>query len=229
MTSTPANCPSSPLDLWADEVLVDPFPVFRQLRDLGQVVFLERQSLYALPRFAEVRSTLSSWSRFSSAAGVGVDPTANSMMPESIIKSDPPRHDFHRRTLAAQLSVGSLASATHPIEQTAMQFVDAALMAESFDAVADLARPYSLTVVCDLVGIREEDRAPLPGLAEHAFNIFGPGNERLALAPHPLARDFLHPHHPAFPAETQRLHLPVHEGGEHIHRIAQRFEHGIRT
>src|SRR5258705_2326150 len=50
--------------------------------------------------------------------------------------------------------------------------------------------------------------------------------QRLPLAPHPLARNGLDPHHPALPAEAQRLHLPLDEGGEHVHRVAQGLEHG---
>src|SRR5258706_11199858 len=52
--------------------------------------------------------------------------------------------------------------------------------------------------------------------------------QRLPFAAHPLARDFLHSHHPALPAEAQRLYLPLHEGGEHVHRVAQGLEHGTR-
>jgi cytochrome P450 len=48
----------------------------------------------------------------------------------------------------------------------------------SFDAVADLARPYSLTVVADLVGLPHDDRDAHAALAERAFNVFGPARDR---------------------------------------------------
>ena len=179
--------PTSDVDLWDDAILADPYPAYRALRDLGPVVWLERPGLLALPRFDVVRSVLTSWQRFSSASGVGVDEEANQSQPESIIKSDPPEHDEHRRQLAGQLSVGSLAGAAGEIERAAGSLVATLVARGSFDAVADLARPYSLNVVGDLIGLPAEGREQLPHLAEHAFNIFGPANERLTTAPPALA------------------------------------------
>ena len=184
--------PTSDVDLWDDATLADPYPSYRVLRDLGPAVWLERPELLALPRFDVVRSVLTSWQRFSSAAGVGVDEQANATLPESIIKSDPPEHDEHRRVLAGQLSVGSLAGDAGEIEGAADSLVASLVARGSFDAVADLARPYSLDVVGDLIGLPAEGREPLPHLAEHAFNVFGPANDLLATAPPALAQLFGH-------------------------------------
>ncbi len=178
--------PTSDVDLWDDAILADPYPTYGALRDLGPVVWLERPGLLALPRFDVVRSVLTSWQRFSSASGVGIDEQANVAQPESIIKSDPPEHDGHRRLLAAQLSIGSLAGAAGEIESAADALIAALVARGSFDAVADLARPYSLNVVGDLIGLPAEGREQLPHLAEQAFNVFGPANERLATAPRAL-------------------------------------------
>ena len=46
-----------------------------------------------------------------------------------------------------------------------------------FDAVADLAHPYSVQVVADLCGLPEESREHLIARASAAFNTFGPDNE----------------------------------------------------
>ena len=188
----PIDCPTSTVDLWASEVLTDPYPTYRAMRDLGPVVWLGRHGVLALPHFAVVRSVLTNWPRFSSAAGVGVDDVANSMMPESIIKSDPPEHDEHRRLLTNQLTIGSLAGASGEIERTAESLVAGLVARGTFDAVTDLARPYSVTVVGDLIGLPDEGRDGLAHLAERAFNIFGPANERLAAAPAALEQLFGH-------------------------------------
>ena len=175
--------PTSDVDLWDDAILADPYPAYRALRDLGPVVWLERPGLLALPRFDVVRSVLTSWHRFSSASGVGIDEQTNAAQPESVIKSDPPEHDEHRRLLAAQLSIASLASAAGDIERAADALIATLVARGSFDAVADLARPYSLNVVGDLIGLPADGREQLPHLAEQAFNVFGPANERLTTAP----------------------------------------------
>ena len=50
--------PATDLDVWADEVLADPYPTYRKLRDIGPVVWLTRYAMAAFPRFDEVRSSL---------------------------------------------------------------------------------------------------------------------------------------------------------------------------
>jgi cytochrome P450 len=47
----------------------------------------------------------------------------------------------------------------------------------SFDAVAELAAPYSVKVVADLVGLPDDQRSHLIERASAAFNTFGPDNE----------------------------------------------------
>jgi cytochrome P450 len=174
----PPGCPSTGVDLWAEDVLVDPYPVFAELRALGPVVWLERYGVVALPRFEEVYAALADWRRFSSARGVGMDDQLNSFLGENPIASDPPAHDQYRKPLVDQLWPEALAPIVPAVQATATRFADQALRAGGFDAVADLCRPYSLTVVADLVGLPDDERGDYPGLAERAFNVFGPASER---------------------------------------------------
>ncbi len=178
--SPPLGCPVSDVDLWSEAVLADPFPTYRALRDLGPVAWLSGPAMVAFPRFQQVRSVLSDWQRFSSAAGVAVGDGANRMMGESILTSDPPVHDRYRKPLMDQLSPNALAAMVPEVEATAVRFAAAAVEAGRFDAVAELARPYSLTVVADLIGLPAEGREHYPPLAERAFNVMGPANERAA-------------------------------------------------
>jgi cytochrome P450 len=175
----PPGCPSSPVDLWAEDVLADPFPALADLRATGPVVWLERHGVAALPRFAEVRAALADWRTFSSAKGVGVDDQMNAMMGESVIASDPPAHDAYRKLLVEQLTPTAVAGDAAEIQALAVRFAEQALdRHDSFDAVSDLARPYSLTVVADLLGLRPDGREHYPALAERAFNVFGPPGDR---------------------------------------------------
>ncbi|HZI39874.1 MAG TPA: cytochrome P450, partial [Acidimicrobiia bacterium] len=159
--STPA-CPSSGLDLWSDLVLADPYPTFAELRAAGPVVWLERHGLAALPRYDEVHATLADWRRFSSARGVGVGELGNGLG-ESVIASDPPIHSDYRKPLADQLSTSALTPDLPGIQATAGRFAEVVTRSGIFDAVADLARPYSLAVVADLLGLPEAGREDYPG------------------------------------------------------------------
>lgn len=156
------------------------------------MVWLERPGIVALPRYEQVHGVLADWRRFSSAQGVGIDDRYN--LGESVITSDPPTHSMYRKPLAEQLSAAALAGDAPAIEATAVRFAEAAVTTGSIDAFADLARPYSLQVVADLVGIPEGERQAYPELAERAFNVFGPAGDRgddgMAAAADLLARSF---------------------------------------
>ena len=167
-------------DLWTDELLVDPYDAYRRIRQAGPVVWLETPGIVALPRFAEVRAALADWRRFSSAGGVAVNDAANELMGPTIVSTDPPLHDQIRRPMANQLSTAALAPDAETVQAIAARFADQVADGATFDAVGDLARPFSLTVVGDLVGLPLEGREAYPGLAERAFNIMGPANERVA-------------------------------------------------
>ena len=178
--SRPAGCPSSSIDLWSDEVVRDPLRAFRALRDLGPAVWLERYNLVALPRFAETRAALTDWQTFSSAAGVSASEEVNSARQPNILESDSPNHEGLRKALAGQLSVACLAPERDRFAATATDLVADVVGRSRFDAIADLVRPYSLRIVGDLVGLPDDERDHLPDLAERAFNIMGPFNDRTA-------------------------------------------------
>ena len=173
-------CPSTDVDLWSDDVLADPYPTCSRLRDTGAVVRLQRQDLYALTRFDAVQSALTDWRVFSSASGTCVDPAANEQQGDSILSTDPPAHTDFRRAMASQLSVRSLATDAAHVEHTARTLVDGLADRGSIDVVADLARPYALSVLGDVLGLAEDGRESLPAWSEGAFNVFGPADDRFA-------------------------------------------------
>jgi cytochrome P450 len=175
----PSGMPSTDIDPWADEVLADPYPTYRTLRDLGAVVWLERFGIATLTRFDDVRLALARWQDYSSAEGVATSPMVNAALPPAIINTDPPEHDAFRVPLAAQLTVGALAPETDTIVATARALVERAIAKGEFDGLAELARPYSLTVVSDLVGIPDVERDVFPHLAESAFNVMSGDNDRV--------------------------------------------------
>lgn len=175
----PSDCPETDIDLWADGVLRNPYPSYEVLRSLGPVVWMSRYDAYALTRYEEVRTVLQDWESFTSAKGVGMDPRANARSGRGILTTDPPLHDTRRAILNRQLMPHSLTPHQADIEERADEMIAGLVARGSFDVVADLAQPYSVGVVADLVGLPTEQREHLLGRAEAAFNTFGPGNELL--------------------------------------------------
>jgi cytochrome P450 len=50
--------PSSDVDLYGQQTLLDPYEKYRALRDAGPVVWLSRLNVYAVSRYDDVRRVL---------------------------------------------------------------------------------------------------------------------------------------------------------------------------
>ncbi|MDA0159070.1 cytochrome P450 [Solirubrobacter ginsenosidimutans] len=175
---TTLHAPSTSRDLYDDATLTDPYSAYAELRGAGSAVYLERHGVYALPRYAEVRRALGDWETFSSAAGVSIAPQFDRLYAGSVIASDPPEHDVLRSVLAERLAPRALRPLRADIEARADALVAEVVARGSFDAVADLAQVFPVSVVADLVGVPQEGRERFLDRANRNFNLFGPANER---------------------------------------------------
>src|SRR6478609_8186293 len=100
--------PTSDVDIFSDDVLIDPYPTYAALRDLGPVVHLPANDVYALTHYDTVRSALGDWESFSSAHGVGFNPMVNEALAGTSLASDPPQHTALRAALTENLSPRAL-------------------------------------------------------------------------------------------------------------------------
>lgn len=174
MTQTD-TIPRSDADLFTTEFMADPYPAFQQLRDAGALVYLDRFDVWAVTRFAEARHVLGDWESFSSA-DLALNEQMNQYLGEAIIRSAPPLHDHQRSVLASRLAPRAIKELQPQIEAQAQEVVAHVVAQGSFDAVRDLARPFPLSVVCDLIGLPAEGREQLLELVDAQFNCFGPDN-----------------------------------------------------
>ncbi len=82
--------PESDIDLWTAAALLDPYELWRELRDLGPAVWMPKHQIWALPCYREVREALGDWRRFSSASGVTLNERMNGILAGGTLCSDPP-------------------------------------------------------------------------------------------------------------------------------------------
>ncbi len=181
MTTTTA--PASDLDLFTNEALLDPYPLYDELRELGSAVWLTKLGAYALPRYAEAREVLRDWETFSSAQGVMLNDIVNGAAGGvATICCDPPRHEEQRRVLRRPLMMNALKELEPRLTQEADALVDRLVAQESFDGVTDFAHHLPLTIVSHLVGIPESGRAKMLAWATATFDSMGPMNARTQAA-----------------------------------------------
>src|SRR5690606_10529463 len=107
--------PTSDIDLCADEVLLDPYPVYAALRETGPVVHLTENDVYSLTRYDVIRGALADVESFSSTS-IGFNPVVNEALSGTSLASDPPVHTRLRATLTEHLSPRALRGLTGQLE-----------------------------------------------------------------------------------------------------------------
>lgn len=221
----PANVsgpPSSDVDPFSEEFFEDPHRIHDELREAGPVVYLTRWNVYAVARYAEVHSVLNDWQTFCSSRGVGLSDFAKEepwRPPSLVLEADPPKHGRARAVLNKVLSPGAIKRLRERLVAAAEAKVEELLARRSFDAVADLAEAYPLSVFPDAVGLKQEGREHLLPYAGLAFNAFGPPNALRRKALEQAA-----PHIAWVMEQCQRDSLAPGGFGAEIHAAADRGE-----
>ncbi|MDF6045447.1 cytochrome P450 [Streptomyces sp. JH14] len=169
--------PTSDLDLFADEVVLDPYSVYAELRGQGSVVHLRKNDVYALTRYDVIRGALADWESFSSTS-IAFNAMANEALTGTSLASDPPVHTQLRATLTENLSPRALRGLKTRIEAKADALVAELVAKGSFEAIDALARAFPLEVVADLIGFTGHVRDNMLRWGQAAMQVLGPMNQR---------------------------------------------------
>ncbi|MCV7229486.1 cytochrome P450 [Mycolicibacterium komossense] len=169
-------------DIYSTDAILDPYPHYHQLRELGEVVWLPRHRVYALPRYAQCKSALRDDTTFISGNGVAISPITNRLSHGTTLNSDGDIHDARRKLLAHRLLPRALRSISDTVDELAAKVVDDAVTRGQIDAVTDVASALPLAVVPDLVGWPTHQREHLLDWAGATFDILGPLNRQAVTA-----------------------------------------------
>jgi len=117
---------------------------------------------WAVTRYEDIRDLSRDPHHFCSGRGALVnDPlrtTGPGMSAPSILHMDPPRHAAFRGLVNRRFTPRALAGLGESIRTCAAGLLDAVEPREEVDFVAELAAPFPLTVIAELLGIDEADR-----------------------------------------------------------------------
>jgi cytochrome P450 len=106
-----SGVPSLDFDPYASEVLRNPYPHYKVLRDAGPIVWLEKYGVYAVTRYDSVRDVLTDPETYCSSAGVGLTNFHTEepwRQPSIILEVDPPDHTKTRAVFTRILSPRAL-------------------------------------------------------------------------------------------------------------------------
>ncbi len=117
---------------------------------------------WVLTRYHDIRDLSRDPAHFCSGRGALVnDPiraTGQLALGRSILHMDPPEHAVFRKLVNRQFTPRALSGLEESIRKSASTLLDAADSGSEIDFVADLAAPFPLTVIAELLGIDEGDR-----------------------------------------------------------------------
>jgi cytochrome P450 len=190
-TALAEQSPTSTLDPYADEALLNPWPLYGELREMGPVVWLERYGMFALTRYDAVAKVLRDWQAFPSSFGVMMNDEMNQVLRGNTLCSDGEAHNRLRRVVMRPIMPAALTSLKEEVEREAEAVVDRLYSKGRFCATGELATHLPVTIVSNAVGLPEEGRERMMEWSIGLFNCFGPMNERTRNAV-PVLSEMMH-------------------------------------
>ncbi len=147
----------------------DPYPVYARLRAEAPLYHNDELGFWALSRHEDVTAAFRESSRFSSADGVSLEPSASgpdAARTMSFLAMDPPRHGQMRALVSRGFTPRRVLDLEPRIRALTLQHLEPALERGAFDFVADLAGKLPMDVVSEMVGVPAGDRDELRRLAD---------------------------------------------------------------
>ena len=147
-------------DPYDREILEDPYPIFRRLRDEAPLYYNEPYDFYAVSRFDDVERTLVDRETFSSRKGVLLDMIKADfeMPPGTLIHDEAPIHTIHRSLLSRVFTPKAMNAIEPMVREFCIRRLDPLVGSEGFDVVAELGQHVPMRVFGMLLGIPEEDQ-----------------------------------------------------------------------
>jgi cytochrome P450 len=147
----------------------DPYPTYKRLRAEQPVFYNDELDFFAFSRHADVMAAFRDVDHYSSSYGVSLDPAAygpDAHKAMSFLAMDPPRHTRMRSIVGKSFTPRRVAEMEERIRAVAIQYIEPAVEAGTFDFVADFAGRLPMDVISELVGVPPSDRAELRRLAD---------------------------------------------------------------
>lgn len=146
--------------------LADPYPVYSRMRELGPVLHYRARDLYLLTRFDDINAALRDrrlgrayHHRYSDEQFGRTRPDArwsdfNESERWSLLNLEPPDHTRLRRLITKVFTARSVAALRPRIQALATaQLTTAVAGGGTFDLISAYAQPFSVAVICTLLGV----------------------------------------------------------------------------
>lgn len=173
-----SDAPVLDIDPYSMDVLRDPYAFHEALREAGPVAYIKPHGVYATGRHDEARQVLSDHTRFSTAAGIGIQDIrqpGDFRIPSRLLEVDPPDHTRVRAVVTKVLSPIVIRRFKEGFAQKAEELVDRLIDLREFDGVEHCVEAFVLQAFPAAVGVVLPRKETLI-IGEMRFNQSGPKN-----------------------------------------------------
>ena len=142
------------------EVMEDPLPIYKQLRDTAPAYYVEELDCWALSRFEDIWVQSGDNDSYSAALrGTGPAQLFTKQLPvfPSVAMMDPPEHVRNRALISGAFKPQRVASLAPAVEQIVERHAKVLESGHEVDLVADYIAKIAMEVSCVLLGLPIED------------------------------------------------------------------------
>jgi cytochrome P450 len=154
-------------DLYYDpydfEIDVDPYPMWRRLRDEAPLYYNEKYDFYAVSRFDDVERCLVDIETYRCGRGTVLEFIRADIEfpPGNILFEDPPVHDVHRGLMSRVFTPRKMNAIEPKVREFCVRSLDPLVGAGRFDFVRDLGAEVPMRAIGYLLGIPEKDQVEI--------------------------------------------------------------------
>ena len=171
-------------DPYSYEIDVDPYPLYRRMRDEAPAYYNPRLDFWALTRFQDCHDAFLDWQSYSSAQGTVLELMGDQKFAGSlIIFMDPPKQTRYRNLVSKAFTPARMRALEPRIREIAVEHLDRLVGLPRFDVVREFTAKLPMDVISTLLGIPKQDRDLVRGWSNDMLHR-DPGN------PMPTKRGF---------------------------------------
>ena len=163
-------------DPYSYEIDIDPYPLYRRLRDEAPAYYNPRLDFWALTRFQDCHDAFLDWQSYSSAQGTVLELMGDKQFAGSlIIFMDPPKQTRYRNLVSKAFTPARMRELQPRIRELAVEHLDRLVGLPRFDVVREFTAKLPMDVISTLLGIPKQDRDCVRGWSNDLLHR-DPGN-----------------------------------------------------
>lgn len=146
-------------DPYLRDIVKNPYPVYRHLRDEAPLYYNAPYDFYAVSRYEDVRKAFGDHKTFISSRGGILEMIKQNikMPPGTFIFEDPPQHTAHRQIVQRIFTPRRMNGLEPLVRALTVKVLDPLVGRADFDFIDDIGRQLPMRVIGMLLGIPEQD------------------------------------------------------------------------